>query len=256
MHAILKILTITCIVILFLGFRAFTEESAVTQSAQGLQTMSVVPTQLPSDHGYIPVELRCGLATLRSSNIIEGFSCVLHNNSDKRIRAADVRYSIAIDQLGTSNTVTYDSTFETSLHPDFFGMIKLIGSGEESGNMGPPGPISYESGSINRIEIAVDYVEFEDGSFTGPDRQGSKIIKDMREGARKYGAWLKTQYKLKGRSVESIVPLFETEQILPNDIDLSTPDQESGAKQYQGQLRKLFRTKGKSEIARIVVRGQ
>lgn len=225
---------------------------AATPAVFQQHLIEIAVRQLPETEGRIPVELRCGQAVLSAPNIIENFNCTLRNNSAQSMRAANVVYTIHYEQDGTPKSTSYDSTIDTRIHPDFENSTKLIGPGEESSNVGPPGPVASESSTqITGVEIAIDFLEFEDNSVLGPDREGSRIINSMREGAKKYRNWLKAAYERNRRSVDSLVGLLDAEDI-PSDIRAKDSYEELGAKSYRSRMRKTQRTKGKANIEKIL----
>jgi hypothetical protein len=227
--------------------------SARTKSQQEDQFIPVVITdQLPAKDGVIPVYLYCGQARLSSPNRLEEFQCTLRNNTNQSITAANAIYSIVLDQNGSSIKDTVNSTVEALVHPDFRGTSKLIGPGEESA-VGPPGPISYANGGVVKgVEISIDYVEFENGTSLGSDKEGSRIIRAMRAGAEKYRKWFQLRYNLQGRSVASVASDLETDQSLPGDLQLADPNEEQGAIAYRRRLQKLLQTRGAGEIKKLL----
>src|SRR6266487_2498578 len=106
--------------------------------------------QLSAKDGVIPVEIRCGQARLTAPNRLEEFQCTLKNNTNAKITAANVIYSIVLEQNGSLTKDTVSSTVEALVHTDFKGTSKLIGPNDESA-VGPPGPISYENSVIKGV---------------------------------------------------------------------------------------------------------
>ena len=212
----------------------------------------VITAQLDTENSVIPVDLRCGQARLTAPNRLEEFQCTLKNNTNLNITAANAIYSIVLEQNGSLTRDTVSSTVEAAIHSDFRGTNKLIGPGDESA-VGPPGPISYASGiTVKSVEIAIDYVEFENGTTLGSDRQGSHIIKGMRAGAAKYREWLKLRYKLGGRSVALISSDVEGDQSLPSELRFADPNEEQGAIAYRSRLRRLFQTRGAGDVKKLL----
>lgn len=228
--------------------------SARTKSQQQVdQFIPVVITeQLEAKNGVVPVDIRCGQARLTAPNRLEEFQCSFKNNTNLNITAANAIYSIVLDQNGSVSRDTYSRTAETLVHPDFSATSKRIGPGDES-DLGPPGPISYTSGVIVKgVEISIDFVEFENGTTLGPDKQGSSIIKAMRAGAGKYREWIKRQYKLAGSSVAAISSDIESDQSLPGDLRFADPNEELGARGYQIRLRKLLHNGRASDVKKLL----
>jgi len=244
----------TVLMLLSVFLWSFSHGEAPAPSGQA-QVIEVIARQLPEREGLIPVELRCGYATLSAPNILENFTCKLRNNSSRSLTAASVVYTIQYEEKGVSKASSYDSTIDTRLNPDFANTTKMIGPGEESSSVGPPGPVSSGSATIIKgIEIAIDFVEFEDSSVLGPDREGSNIINGMRLGAKKYRTWLRSEYERNRRSVDAIVPLLDGENI-SSDVQTANSYEELGAQQYRSRLRKMHRTKGKAEVEKILSSG-
>lgn len=239
------------LVLVFLSFCLWTFSSVAKPTQQGEQRMAVTAIQLQADQGITPVELRCTPGLLSAQNVLESFRCVLKNNTNKAITAADVSYSLTIEQNGSEAKTSYASTIDTRLHPDFASTSKPIGPGEESGNLGPPGPISFENAVIKGIEISIDYIELADGSTLGVDRQGSRIIRTMRGGAEKYKKWFRARYTQSGKSLTSIASLLY-DQPLPSELQLSSADEEQGAKAYRKRLKKMYENKGSSEVEKYL----
>ena len=102
------------------------------------------------------------------------------------------------------------------------------------------------------MEISIDFVEFENGTTLGPDKQGSSIIKAMRAGAGKYREWIKRQYKLAGGSVAAISPEVESDQSLPAELRFADPNEEQGARGYRIRLRRVLQNNGASDVKKLL----
>jgi len=212
----------------------------------------VITEQLEAKNGVIPVDIRCGQARLTAPNRLEEFQCALKNNTSLNITAANAIYSVVLEQNGVLTKDTTSRTVQAAIHPDFRGTNNLIGPGNES-SLGPPGPITYTSGIIVKsVEIAMDFVEFENGTTLGRDNQGSHIIKAMRVGAAKYREWLKLRYMRGGRSVASISSEVEGDQSLPSELRFADPNEEQGAIGYRSLLRNLFQTRGAGDVKKLL----
>ena len=224
---------------------------AITQ-AQDQFIPVVITDQLPARDGVIPVYLFCGQARLSKPNQLDEFHCAFKNHTNQNITAANIIYSIVIDRNGSTIKDSMNSTVTALVHPDFRATSKLIGPGEDCA-VGPPGPISYTSGAVIKgVEISIDYVEFEDGMSLGPDKEGSRIIKAMRTGARKYRTWLKLRYKDPGESVAAMASDLEREKPLPAELEFADASKQLGANEYRRRLQKIFQTKGASETRRLL----
>ena len=192
--------------------------------------------QLEPENQTIPAEIRCGMAHLTAPNRLEGFDCIIRNNTNKKITAVNAIYSVLIEEDGVLSKDTHSSTIDTVIHPDFKKINKAILPGEER-PLGPPGAISYPNAIIKEVEIGIDYVEFDDTTTRGADEKGSQIIKDIREGAAKYKTWLSQKFNQQKRSVSAIVPLLQKEEPLPAVLQFINQQQELGAKAYRNYLR-------------------
>jgi len=197
-------------------------------------------------NGIIPIEIKCGPAHFRAPNTLERFNCSLKNNSAQSVSAANVVYSVILDTSAGTTTQAYNCTLDALVHPDFKLSNKLVTPGEQA-DVGTPGPTSYSDGIIKEVLISLDYVEFEDGTVLGPDHEGSRLIGLTRQGAVKYKKWLREQYKQSGNSVQAIVPLLESSQPLPQEVNL-TESEEPGANAYRRNLLKLDKKLGRAEL--------
>lgn len=238
-------------VLAFLSFCIWEFSGSKGLSQHGKVLIPVSPQQLDAENGIIPVEVRCTSGKSSAPNVLDSFTCVLLNNTTKGITAANVIYSIVFELNGSETKASYASTIDTRLHPDFANMSRPIRPGAQSGNVGSPGPISYQDAVIKGVEIGIDYVEFEDGSRLGPNQQGSKIIEAMRSGAEKYKNWLRVHYNQKGQATESIDQTL-SEASPPSELKFSSADEEQGARVYRIHLKKICKEKGEGEIKNLL----
>lgn len=226
--------------------------SARTKSQQEDRFIPVVITdQLPAKDGVIPVYLSCGQARLSAPNRLEEFHCTLKNNTNLKVTAVNAIYSILIEQNGSTSKDTVNYTIERFVHADFSATNKLMAPSEET-DIGPPGPISYKNDFIVGVEISIDYVEFENNTSLGPDKEGSRIIRAMRVGAQKYKSWLKVRYKTRGGSIAAVASDIETSQSLPAELQLTDFNEQQGAIAYRRRLEKLIQTSGPAEAKRLL----
>lgn len=208
----------------------------------------VIAGQLQAEGDVIPVELWCKNAELSAPNAIEKLSCVIKNNTNKYISAGVLYTSITMEINGQEAIVSSFDSFDTFVHPDF--------REEHKNNLIAPGkeyiyndlPNSFDNAILKRINVQLDYVEFEDGSSSGSNRGGSRIIKNIREGAAIYKAWLAEQYKQRGKSVDAIMPLLDSSYPLPQELKLQNDEQESGANIYRKYARRTYQTKGAESL--------
>jgi hypothetical protein len=206
--------------------------------------LPVVTHQLPLENGVIPVELKCENAELSAPSSLKKLSCVIKNNTNKYIAAATINISITLEREGKTSIDSSFLTIETFVHPDF--------RAEHRNNViSPKGerpfqdlPTSYDNAVIKGIAISVDYIEFTDNSTAGPNRAGSRIITNIREGAAKYKEWLSQKYNQSGKSINAIVPLLEKDQPIPYELGIQNGDQQQGVVFYRNYARKSYKTKG------------
>jgi hypothetical protein len=234
------------VTLVFAGLRMATgSESVRTQQNERFVPITITGRLQPED-GLIPVEIQCGTAHLSSPNTLERIDCSLKNNSAKSVTAANVTYSVFVQTSAGSSKQTLNRTLDALIHPDFKLSNQLVVSGEKT-DVGTPGPTSYPDGIVESVSIAIDYVEFEDGTRLGPDREGSRLIAETRQGAIKYKEWLQRQYKQGGNTVEAVIPLLESSRPLPQELTL-TEREEAGANAYKRGALRLEKRLGRPEL--------
>lgn len=191
------------------------------------------------------VEILCGPAFLSTPSELEGFTCRLRNNGSENLLAANVTYSILLEEDGKEWTESRSHMLDAAVHPDFYDVGKSILPGAER-PIEPPGPSAYGSALIKGVEIEVDYLEFEDGITLGNNGKAAQIIADIRDGAAAYKRWLAKKYIERGKSVEAIAPLIERDALLPNE--LANTRLEQGARVYRNRLRHIYETRGAAQV--------
>jgi hypothetical protein len=223
-------------------------------ASQQERLIPVNVTQLPLESGAFPVEMRCEAALSPALNKLDEFSCLVINNTRKKISALAVVYSVVVDDGdGETEQGTNLLTTDFAIHPDVIEIKrqKLFSPGESS-RVGPPGPVAFESGVVVRVEIHIDYVEFEDKTSMGPNTYGSKAIGSIHEGAAKYKAWLVQQYKRSGMDEQSVAALLDDAD-LPKELNFNgDPDLSQGARAYRSILRSVYNPKGGAELRRYL----
>lgn len=210
--------------------------------------------QLPPANGAFPIEMRCADVRSSAPNELDEFSCLVINNTQKRISALAVEYSIIIEGSGGTERETSLLTYDFASHPDLREAkhLKLLPPGESRG-VEPSGPITFESGTVSGFEAQIAYVEFEDKTSIGSNTQGAKMINSMREGAAKYKAWLIQQYKRKGKEVQATASLLEDDGELPKELNFSNdPDLNEGARLYRRIMRSVYTSQGAAELKRYL----
>lgn len=206
-------------------------------------------TQLPLENGVFPVEMRCEEARSSALNKLDGFTCLVINNTRKKISALAIIYSVVVDDGPETERETNLLTSDFAIHLDVSEakQQKLFSPGE-SRRVGTPGPVAFESGGVSGVELHLDYVEFEDKTSIGPNMQGSKMIGSMREGAAKYKAWLVQQYKRSGMDEQAIVSLLDATD-LPKELNFTgDADLSEGARLYRRVLHSIYTSKGAAEL--------
>lgn len=222
-------------------------------AAQQDRRITVDVTQLPLESGTFPVEMRCEEARSSALNKLDGFTCLAINNTKKKITALAVVYSVIIDNAGEAERETNLLTNDFAIHPDVTEAKrqKLFAQGE-SRRIGPPGPITFDSGVVSGVELHIDYVEFEDKTSAGPNIHGSKTIGLRREGAAKYKAWLVKQYRRGGMDDQALAALLDAPG-LPQELNFgSDPDSGEGAKFYRSVMSSVYASRGVAELKRIL----
>lgn len=252
----LKTLFRLCILFILTACLWIFSGNAYQNATQFDEQIAVTINQLQLENGFHPIDIQCKPIHLSAPNRSEGFSCSLKNNTDKNITAVNLIYSILLNDNGTVGKDTHSLTIETLVHPDFSETNQPIAPGTEQ-TIGSIGRVSYEDAVIIGVEVGIDYVEFKDGASLGSDKTGSKIIADMREGARKYKNWLTQKYIKEGRSVSAVIPMLQNDQPLPNTLEELTfknPDEENGARAYRTRLRKIRETRGSAGVEQYLRR--
>lgn len=213
------------------------------QQTDGLQ-VPVTAQQLQAEKKIIPVELRCGHAQLAKRDTIDRIPCVVRNNTNKNITAMTINSSVVIETGGQTSADSDFLSLVPIAHSDFREERKgyLIAPGEEVPV--PSLTTSYDDGLIKGVIVQIDYIEFADGTALGPNRAGSRIIADIRDGAAKYKDWLTEKYNRSGNSANAIRLLLEKDLPLPEEIESLSSHQREGAIIYRNHARKTFETKG------------
>jgi hypothetical protein len=219
------------------------------RAAQVKSEVPITVEQFVVDGNIIPVELRCEKAELSAPNRLETFTCRLRNNTRKNIVAANVTYSVVLEENGVKSVDTRSHTLDTSIHPDFYEPSKSIApQGERI--ITPPGPSTYEGSVVTGVEVKVDYVEFDDKAKLGDNLKAEQIIDEVREGAARYKAWLVMKYIAHGKLIESITPALMQDEPLPKEFKDTRLDQ--GASAYRARLRRVYETHGAAALTRYL----
>lgn len=228
------------------------EPGKAQKSPQGNQSVKVEAVQLDQIGSNVPVELKCGSSVpLKAPNELDGLTCIIKNNTTKRIKAGSVSVIFELEQEGRKEGVSSYDTFDTFLHPDF--------REDRRDNLIRPGgeyplrqlPASFDNALIRGIRLQIDFIEFEDNTSVGPNRKGSQIIADVRSGAAKAKTWLVRKFNESGKSIEPVVPLLAVNQSLPLDeLGIANESEQSGARLYLGYALRTYREKGAEALTR------
>lgn len=239
---VVALLILACSIVILTPASKLGTRQKETQA--GATQIPISAKQLPAEKGVIPVELKCGAAELSAPDTLEKISCSIKNNTNKSISAATVNITVMVEAGGKLSADSSYLTFETFLHPDFREgrSENLIAPGEESPVRDLPA--TYYNSIIKGVGIQVDYVEFADKTTLGPNQAGARIVADIREGAAKYKNWLIKEYNRGKRSIDTIAPLLEKSQTLPQELGIETGEQQQGALMYRNFALKIYKVKG------------
>jgi len=198
-------------------------------------------------NGVVPIYLKCQANVLIVPDVLEKIPCKIKNNSSKTIRAIVVGQAVTTDINGkTSSNLGY-ITIDSFLHSDLQTESSKKGIGPNAEPQLPSASETFE-GLISRVEVFIDYAEFDDKQTLGPNRAGERIVLDMRDGAGKYKNWLSKEYETNGRSVAALVRLIEDTSPTVTDLGIRNSNEEQGAIGYRNWLRRLSKTKGVEEM--------
>jgi len=225
----------------------------IPDAARRERLIPVNVTQLSAEHGAFPVELRCEGARSSAPNRLDGFSCLVINNTGKKISALAVIYSVVVETGGRQERESNLLTSDFAIHPDVSEAKrqKLFSPGE-SHRVGPPGWIAFESGVVSGVEAHIDYVEFSDKTSTGSDTHGSKTINSWREGAARYKAWLARQYRRGELDEQAVAAALEASDI-PKELNFDgNSDLGAGARVYRDIMRGVYTSLGAAELRRYL----
>lgn len=239
------------VVIVLLSLWANSAKTTDKAQHARLIPVSVVQFDQKLADGRLAIELKCESAQLLADGSLKGFRCNLKNNAITNLQAATLNYSVVLsnEDAGMSTKDSHWLTVDTLIDPHLQSTSNAIKPNEEVPLTSPK--LTYGAQMpIKEIEVSIDYVEYDDGVTGGPNRKGSRIISDMREGATKFKNWLIQQTK-EGKTPST---LLGTDG-LPNKSDgvvFANFDQESGARGYKIRLRKIRAAHGDAEVRRLL----
>lgn len=230
----------------------------ITLKAQSIQKKiepKVVLNQMDIENGAIPVEIQRPQVDFKEQrNKIGSFSFVVHNNTYKNIIAFCLAYTVKTERNGVQSRDVAFQTVATSVVKDFHEAsepVSWMGPGSEIPVSDNGETLYDEDVNVTGVEAILDYVEFEDGSILGKNTKGGSLIGKMRQGSLKYKDWLFQQYLTNGRSIEAIGTILEAKD-LSNDLELGSPEEISGAKNYRSQALKFYNLDGPRKLEKII----
>ena len=221
----------------------------LTNSPANVQTESefiqddveIVINQLNRVNGLVPVGLECRTVEPTPPDTNNNFSCILKNNTGKNARAVFVIASLTNLRNGAETKSTRTELIETFVHPDLYDPTKSIRANSNTlftifttSSRNPESKLT-----IKRLEIEIDYVDFEDNTVLGRNKKGASVVAELRNGADVYHRWQKRSAfgRLKSKNEKEAF----LKKTLPNELRL-TRRQAKGAKAYRIRLlqRQLF----------------
>lgn len=225
----------------------------VTQ-AKGPGQVQLEVIQLPTDGGTIPVAIQEEKISVNPDTGMMEALFLVRNNTSKNIDAISVAVSGNVDRNGQHYSSTGYLTRNSLVHPDLREIHHQTSLGPGQEWSFTTEPLDPEAGEVLRgIVLQIDYVDFEDKTWLGPNKYGSNIVTKARTGAAKYKEWLKRKYVENGRSVKALLPLLDRGQPLPSEIDLGDHER-TGARSYQIHVLKAYRHGGPAEVEKYLNR--
>jgi hypothetical protein len=212
--------------------------------------------QLPTVDGSIPVALQCHTQDYLKPAEGKALRCFLKNNTINPITAVSLSYNITFQMNGQKSTDSGFVTMDALIHSDFHdsNFSKFILPGAESDIQSRR--LIEETMSDIKIIVGIDYVEFDKGKPLGPDSGGTRLLKEIRDGAVKYKAWLKTKYWASGRSMAAVEDLLEETRSIATDLGIDGQSQ-VGAEAYRRYAREIINFRGgPPELEKCLVKGQ
>jgi hypothetical protein len=225
--------------------KAFSGKAMVPQQERAAVPMKV--RGLYDEQGQLAVDLQCNKAYLVTLGTIDKFSCTIKNNSTKNIAAANVRYSVIVEQNGKRSKEERSETIDSMFARSSDGGSKAIQRGATQ-VAGIPGPMSFE-GMVLRMYVQVDYVQFDDGTGLGANQEAAQKIQQTRKGADLYRRWLAEKYSQNGVSIVAISSLLNQDHPIPETM-ASDPNQRMGAEAFRKRLLKLLASEGEEAVAK------
>ena len=229
---------------------AFAWQRSTGVQSRDAGAIKVVINQPPTKDGVVPIEIIQPTIVSSAPNKLDDLTYILRNNSGKAVIAIALIKTISYEEGGKVYADSVYSTMDSAFHSDMPGRPFLP---ESQTSMESAGPLSFNEGVvIKEITLTVAYVSYADQTAYGSGGEGERRINAMREGARRYKGWLAQEYSRAGKSLATILPVIET-QNLPEELKLDL-DQTVGADRYRLQLLKTFKTRGASDVENFLNR--
>ena len=245
-----KLVTSLALIALLVGVALAWRSTSMGLQSREPSKIKVVINQLPAKDGVIPIEIIQPTTVSSAPNKLDDLTYILRNNSGKAVIAIALVKTISYEEGGKVYADSVYSTMDSAFHSDMPGRPFLPGS---QTSMESAGPLSFNEGVvIKEVTLTVEYVSYADLSAYGSAGEGERRINAMREGARRYKSWLAQEYSRAGKSLATILPVIETDN-LPEELKLDL-DQTLGADRYRLQLLTTLRTKGAADVEKYLNR--
>jgi len=218
--------------------------------------MPIDAEQLPLENRVIPVEVRCENSHLTAPNRLEKFSCIAINNTKKNITALSSVLTVITENSRDGESRNVNLLYGDSyVHPDIREArhLKSTAPGEIR-TIQPSGPTTFEDEVIVRIELKIDYVEFDNSTSIGSNSKGAQVVRSIREGASRYKQWLVKKYVFNKREVDTIVPLLQNSEIPPELQIGDDKNLREGAAIYRNLMRGVYERQGNAELKKFLDR--
>lgn len=212
----------------------------------------IIVEQLQQADGLSPIYVMCEKGRLTMPDTVEKISCVGTNNTNKNITAFSALLTIITEKEGEESQNTNVLYNDSLVHPDIRKAMGLKLTFPSAGRtLGTAGPISFEDEIINRIQLKVDYVEFEDGTSVSSGDRGAQVIGSIREGAARYKAWLARQYAAK-RDGRAVVALLQ-ETDIPSELKFGgNQNLMQGARTYRSIIQRMYESRGETALTELL----
>lgn len=217
--------------------------------------ITITTTQLPSADAIVPVSLQCQTLDHPQPTGGKALRCIVTNNTNIPITAVSLAYNLKLEEKGEQLTQGGFVTIDALVHPDFHdaNFSKFILPGAERVIVSRR-LIDEPAPDATTILVGIDYAEFDNGTRLGPNKNGSQVVKQIRDGAVRYKEWLKQKYLTSGRSISAINQILERTTPVGPDLGIEG-DLEIGAKEYRRSARQVIKFfGGPSEIKKYLAK--